>query len=400
MSKIYDAIVTTVSGMLPSVGIFNSSVADFVEGRKNQTYPTTLISPVWIHCASLGEFEQGRPLIEAIKKEWPDQHMVLTFFSKSGYDIRKSYPLADWIGYMPIDTKREAEKFINAIRPRLAIFVKYEFWYNHLDQLSLNHIPFIFISTNFFKGHYLLQYWNRWLLDKVLKASAFFVQDESSKNILNSLGYKNGIVTGDTRVDRVLDLLSGIHPLEYFDSNTQCQPILVAGSTWPADEFVLKDFLKYLEWRKNKDSTAGTYRFIMAPHNPSASRVAELTNLYAEYNPILYSNWRGEPFKVLIVDSIGILNRLYGYAQVAYVGGGFGRGIHNILEPAVYGIPVFFGPKHSSFAEAGNLIKRGVAFSIQNVSELKSIWNVQIPQNLPVIKSNASKFFADNNGAT
>lgn len=389
MKSVYNTIATLISKSLPAIGVFNKKVYSFVQERKIQIYPRGLKSPIWIHCASLGEFEQGRPVIEAIKQIWPDQAIVLTFFSKSGYDIRKNYPLADWVGYMPLDTKESAKKFIQIIQPRLAIFVKYEYWFNHLDQLVQQSIPFIFISTVLHKDYFLLKSWNRWLFEKVLKASAIFVQDELSKKILEQYHYGHVVVTGDTRIDRVMDIVSNHRPIEYFDQ-IRARPLFIAGSTWPADEFILKDFLKNLH----------EHDFILVPHDPSPARVNELNILFEANHPVLHSQWKGEPFRLMIVDSVGLLSRLYRYAQAAYIGGGFGKSIHNILEPAAYGIPVFFGPHHHKFKEAGDLIATGSAFEVQSATEMIKVWNENIPDHLSLIKHKSQKYFNSNKGAT
>ena len=391
MKSAYNSIATLISKSLPAIGLFNKKVYSFVQERKTQIYPAGLSKPIWIHCASLGEFEQGRPVIESIKKTWPHQSIVLTFFSKSGFDIRKNYPLADWVGYMPIDTADEAKKFIRAIQPGLAIFVKYEYWYNHLDQLIQRSIPFIFISTVLHKDYFLLKSWNRWLFGKVLKASAIFVQDKASKKILDQYHYSHAFVTGDTRIDRVMDIVSNHQPVEYFDQIARRpRPVFIAGSTWPADEFILKDFLKNLD----------EYDIIVVPHDPSPERIKELGIVFEAYHPLRHSQWKGEPFRLMIVDSVGLLSRLYRYAQAAYIGGGFGKSIHNILEPAAYGIPVFFGPQHHKFKEAGDLIAIGSAFEVHSAIEMINVWNENIPQHLSLIKHKMLKYFNSNKGAT
>ena len=206
---------------------------------------------------------------------------------------------------------------------------------------------------------------------------------------MNQLRYSKGIVTGDTRIDRVMDIARQPKSLEFFDKN-EGKPILVAGSTWPADEFILKDFIRSIP----------NHKIILAPHDPSSTRVAGLIQLFDQYKPIVHSQWKGQPYQVMIIDSIGLLNRLYAYAQAAYIGGGFGKGIHNILEPAAYGIPIFFGPKYHSFIEAEEMIKVESAFSIKNANELKSSWKKTIPTQLTTIKNITGQYFADHKGAT
>ena len=390
MHILYNVLLETLKSILKIIGKFNPKIHSFLFVRENQQVPAHLDGCIWVHSASLGEFEQGRPVIEKIKSNWPDKKIALTFFSASGYNARKNYPYADWVGYMPLDTKKDSTHFISILKPSLAIFVKYEFWYNHLDRLISDRVPFIYISTFWWKGHFLLKPWNQWLMKKVMNADAIFVQDLDSKKYLEQTGYSHAIVAGDTRIDRVLSIRDHSDPPPLFKKFSSTKPLFIAGSTWPADEKIIK------KWYEHNPA----FNLIIVPHEISASAINDTTVLLSEYSPILYSQWNGEDFNILIVDKIGLLSLIYTYATIAYIGGGFGKGIHNTLEAAVYGIPVIFGPNYQSFKEAYDLIKIEIGFSINTDTELKEVVDSLSGERLMNIHTQANQYFNQNKGAT
>lgn len=390
MVWMYNAGIWIARKLLPMLALVNPMIKRWWQGRKNQIYPT-IKAPIWFHCASLGEFEQGRPVIEEIKRQWPNQAVVLTFFSASGYEVRKDYSQVDWVGYLPIDTPSEAARFIQTIQPKVAVFVKYEYWYHHLIALQRAQIPYIFISAAWRPDNFLLKPWTRWLLKVVRGADAFYVQDQQTKDLLLHHEFKNIYVVGDTRIDRVMDIAKDAYDLPYIAQLAATAPILVAGSTWAPDEVLIAAALPSLT----------SHTLIITPHDTSSQRISEVKALFSPHYPVLYSEWDGSfPCKVLIIDRVGLLNQLYRYAQVAYVGGGFGKGIHNTLEPAVYGIPIFFGPAIGRFREAKEMVAMSTAFIVESPEEWLKKWQEIIPSQLAEIKVKLSKYFNDNQGAT
>lgn len=324
---------------------------------------------IWVHCASLGEFEQGRPLIEQIKKDHPAYQILLTFFSPSGYEIRKNYDQADYICYLPIDTTRNARRFIQLVRPKKVFFIKYEFWFNYINLLHEKQVPLFLVSAIFrneqlfFKSGFRAK-WYRQVLKKV---THFFVQTEASGQLLSSIGMNNYTVTGDTRFDRVAEIASNSKQLPLIEEFKNQQRLIVVGSSWAPDEALLIDFLK--QDRQTK--------VIFAPHEVKESNIRRLID-QLPVEAVRYSQAEGQNLRqaqVLIVDTIGILSSIYRYADLAYIGGGFGVGIHNTLEAAIYNIPVIFGPNHLRFQEAVNLKEVGAAFSVNDSVELVPMLN-------------------------
>lgn len=338
----------------------------WIDGRKNyfskleKSYLDNASPVVWMHCASLGEFEQGRPILEAYKKANPDHRILLTFFSPSGYEIRKNYALADEVFYLPLDTKKNAKQFLKIVQPKLAIFVKYDFWYHFLTQLKSQNIPTILVSAVFHPKQIFFK-WYGGLHRAMLRCfQQLFVQDETSKKLLeNKLQLDTVRIAGDSRVDRVIQIANKKSKLPIIEAFTNQKKVLVAGSTWPADENVLCDFIT-----KSKSD----WKFIIAPHEIGVAHLnsieQKLKGITVRYSQVDQTDLATK--KVLIIDNIGMLSTLYRYAQIAYVGGGFGKSIHNILEPAAYGIPVVFGPAHQHFKEAVILNKEGGGFAIEN----------------------------------
>jgi 3-deoxy-D-manno-octulosonic-acid transferase len=364
---VYDIIIRVYAFFIRIAVPFNPKAHLWVEGRKNW-YPNLqrALPPegatVWIHCASLGEFEQGRPILDALRARHPDAFILLTFYSPSGFEVRKHYPAADYICYLPLDTPRNAHRFVGLVKPKLVIFVKYEFWVRILMRLQAQKIPVLLISALFRPDQFFLQWYGKAFRKLLFVYDHLFVQDEASKRYLEPMGIHRVTVTGDTRFDRVVQIASKareIRPVEIF---LKGNPALVAGSTWPADERYLQNCLSLFP------------KWIIAPHEVTSTRLQQLESLY-QTRAIRYSQlesgMEAADKLVLIVDNLGMLSSLYRYGAVAYVGGGFDHGIHNILEAAVCGMPVVFGPRYEKFKEARDLIADGGAFSVGNGAALK-----------------------------
>ena len=341
--------------------MWNPKARLWVDGRKHFPVFNSEKKKIWFHCASLGEFEQGRPVLESLKEKFPQYEIVLSFFSPSGYEVRKNYPLADHVIYLPIDTPKNAKKLIQTINPALVIWVKYEYWFHYLSQLKSKNIPVILISGIFRKSQPFFKSYGGFWKNMLKCFNVVFVQDESSIKLLKSTGITNTAISGDTRFDRVCAIAAENKTLPEIAAFTKDDFTIVAGSTWEDDENLIAPFIQ-----KNK-----SVKFIIAPHEISPSN---LNRLKAKFdNTIFYSEWKNNLTStnhVLIIDNIGMLSALYKYASVAFIGGGFNKsGIHNTLEAAVYGKPVFFGPNYQKFAEAVSLVEKGGAFSVKSSSE-------------------------------
>lgn len=401
MQTLYNIIVYLASAFIPIAALVNSKLRLFYKGRKEtfsklQEKISNSHKTVWMHCASLGEFEQGRPLLEKVKSQYPDYKIILSFFSPSGYEIRKNYELADVVVYLPLDTPNSARKFIELTHPTLAIFVKYEFWPNILTALQLKNINTVLISGIFRKNQLFFKKQGAWYRKSLKTFNHFFVQDEGSVSLLKSIGFSNITKSGDTRFDRVFDLVEQRMELPLVEAFIQNNHILVAGSTWPKDEELL---VEYINNQASKNE-----KFIFAPHNIQANLIE---NLVKKIQPktILLSEANRENLSdatVLIIDSIGILTSVYYYANVAYVGGGFGAGIHNILEPATYGIPIIVGPNYQKFKEANELIEQDACFEISETKALsKHLKDFSQHENLTKLAGkNAHTYVKNNTGAT
>jgi 3-deoxy-D-manno-octulosonic-acid transferase len=381
--------------------LFSQKAKKWVDGRVNweanlKAKLTFSERPIWIHCASLGEFEQGRPLIEALKKSQPNARILLTFYSPSGYEIRHNYPLADAVIYLPADGQKTAQKFIEIVNPQFAIFVKYEFWYHYLNNLKQAKIPTYLISAIFRESQPFFKWYgglHRQMLDCF---DVLFLQDKASFDLLEKFHFQNIHVVGDTRIDRVLAIQAEAKPLPVVaEFCTNDANILVCGSTWEADEDILIGLIN--------DSLSGDYKVIIAPHEIHEAHILNIQKKLTVAN-ITYSkalqNGLGDA-RVLIIDNIGMLAHLYRFGKVAYIGGGFGSGIHNTLEPIAFGVPVIFGAKYKKFPEAVTLVKNGGAFSIKNKVELAVIFR-QLEED--VFYKNASEkavsYLNENKGAT
>ena len=370
MSFIYNILVLVAGLALRIIALFNKKIKLFIDGRK-ETFSKLENSiskgdkVIWFHCASLGEFEQGRPILEKLKEKHPKHKFVLTFFSPSGYEVRKNYEVADVICYLPLDSKSSAKKFIEIVHPELVVFVKYEFWPNVLNELKIKGIKTILISGIFRESQSFFKWYGGWMRKSLKAFEHFFVQDENSKNLLQKVNLKNVTVSGDTRFDRVYEITKQNNKLDFIQTFKQSKYTLVAGSSWKDDENLLVDYINNLASENEK--------FIIAPHNINSEDIQILKKSISK-KTILYSEKEGEnlaEYNVLIVDTVGILTKIYSYADVAYVGGGYTKsGVHNVLEPATFGIPIVIGPNFKKFNEAIELIKEEACFSVDNSQKL------------------------------
>ena len=353
--------------------------------------------PVWIHAASLGEFEQARPLIEKLRREQPHRRILLTFFSPSGYEVRKDYPMVDAVSYLPFDTPANARRFISEVNPEMAVFVKYEFWGNYLQQLKTKGIPTYIISSIFRPGQSFFKPWGGMMRGMLRCFTRLYVQDEVSVRLLNGIGVTNVVRAGDTRFDRVTDVMRSTFSLPAVEHFLSSSPLkLIVGSSWEPDEDRYVPFL----------NAHPEIKAVIAPHEMHGDRLHKLKERFVN-GAVLLSELSDDENKipdaqVIVVDSFGKLSSLYRYADIAYVGGGFGTGIHNINEAAVYSAPVVFGPRFDKFKEAKDLIALGGAFTYNTPEELVSILEkfMRDPKALAEAGKAAGKYISDNLGAT
>lgn len=379
----------------------HKKAVQWINGRKNlfseiEKKVKTSHPLAWFHCASLGEFEQGRPLMEEFRKQYPTYKILLTFFSPSGYEVRKNYNGADYIFYLPIDTPANAKHFLALTNPTLVFFIKYEFWFNYIKQIKKNAIPFFVISSNFRKSQHYFKWYGFWFRKQLKGVSRFFVQNNNSLQLLNNIHITNVTVSGDTRFDRVMALAQNTMKLPLIEKFCDGKDIFIAGSTWEPDEDIL---IKLINSEKTK------YKFIIAPHMVDKPHIASLVEKIKKGHVVLYSEADLDNVlyaKVLIIDCIGILSNLYRYGKIAYIGGGFGSGIHNILEAATYGMPVIFGPKYHKFIEAVELIEKGGAYCIHNENEFMQVVMDLITNNKQLREKSAiaREYVQKNIGAT
>jgi 3-deoxy-D-manno-octulosonic-acid transferase len=324
---------------------------------------------IWMHCASLGEFEQGRPVLEALREQYPGHKFLLTFFSPSGFEVRKDYKGADLIAYLPMDSKANAMKFINMVDPKLVLWVKYEYWYYYLTALKKKQVPLLLISGIFRPDQPFFKWYGRLHQYMLESFSQLFVQNEASQQLLNNIGFKKVSVNGDTRFDRVVEIAAGFRSIPAIESFCGAHPVIVAGSTWDADEEELDHYA----------NTHPELRFIIAPHEIDEPHLQDIEQLFKHC--IRFSEWSktmqaDASINTLIIDNIGMLSKLYHYATITFIGGGFGNdGVHNVLEAAVYGKPVVFGPVYDKFIEAAELVETGGGISIETALELEEVFN-------------------------
>jgi len=383
--------------------IFERLKTEILNSNKSEL-PTPNSQLIWFHCASLGEFEQGRPLMEKLKLQQPNVKILLTFFSPSGYEIRKNYTGADYIFYLPMDTASNAKKFIEIVKPQKVFFVKYEFWFNYLSELKNRNIPTYLVSGIFREDHHFFKSTGAWFRKQLSAFTHFFLQDDKSIELLNSIGYTNSTLCGDTRFDRVFEVSKNVKQIDLVKQFVGNNKVLILGSSWREDEKIVQS-LK-LE----------SLKLIIAPHEIDEKH---LSSIEAEFIPLLsegllrregagvclrYSLANENNIKeaqVLIIDNIGMLSSLYQYGTIAFIGGGFGKGIHNILEAATFGLPVIFGPNFHKFAEAKELIKLGGAFSVMDVSEYEKTMDLLSDEQVLKTASQISRMYVQGRiGAT
>ena len=355
MFLLYEIAVGLTGFFLRIAALFNNKLKLFVNGRK-ETFKVLQenIGPddrvLWFHCASLGEFEQGRPVMEALRKDYPKHKFVLTFFSPSGYEVQKNYTSADAVVYLPLDTRKHAKQFLDLTHPEMAFFIKYEFWPNILKELKTRKTETLLISGIFRKNHVFFKSYGSWMRKSLQSFTHFFVQDENSKYLLNGLGFTNVTISGDTRFDRVFEIAKNDNHVPLVNSFKKDRYLLVAGSTWPDDEKLL---LHYINAHLDEDE-----KVLIAPHEINPERIASLCNKMNKKSALYSENKIDDSIKILIVDTVGLLTKIYSYADTAYVGGGFGKeGIHNVLEPATFGVPVVTGPHFDKFKEGVDLVQ-------------------------------------------
>lgn len=373
MRMLYTFFIHCYTLAILVASFFNQKAALWINGRKGwrkkmlKTDAGNL--PIfWFHCASLGEFEQARPLIETLKAAQTCK-IMLTFFSPSGFEVRKDYALADHVMYLPADTIANAEYFIARVKPKAAFFIKYEFWFNYLCVLKKNGIPVFLVSGIFRKTQHFFKWYGTWFARQLGAFTYFFVQNESSFQLLKKINFTNAEVTGDTRFDRVFQVMQQNHKYAAAASFVLGSTVCVAGSTYTEDEVLLK----HLTTEATDQSLP--VKLIIAPHVVNEQRYNEIAALFGEQNCIRFSKFTEKETnrQVMIIDNMGMLSSLYTFADFAYIGGGFGKGIHNTLEAAVYGIPLLFGSNYNKFDEAKALLSERAAFSVNNKNEIKHI---------------------------
>lgn len=368
MKLLYNLFIRLYRILVAFVALWNKKAQEWNRGQKNliaelEQRINPADSYIWMHCASAGEFEQGKPVLEALKAHYPHYKVLVTFFSPSGYQSGKKYKGADLISYLPLDTKRNAEKFLRLVNPQLVIFVKYEYWYHHLKGVADRNIPSLLVSSIFRRSQVFFKGYGGFYRNILKFYNWIFVQDDESIQLLKSIGIMHCSIGGDTRFDRVSAIVGNFTELELIKRFVGEDKALVAGSTWPDDEQLIAEFYK---------TYTGNIKLIIAPHEINKSHIDHLFSLFPE--AIAYSQTEREQranSHVLIIDNVGMLSRLYHYATLTYIGGGFNKsGIHNTLEAAVWGKPVLFGPNYQKFKEARDLVARGAGFSITNATEL------------------------------
>jgi 3-deoxy-D-manno-octulosonic-acid transferase len=402
--------------------VWNPKAKQWVEGRKNLFEElgkkiAATDKTIWFHCASAGEFEQGKPVIEELKRAYPSHKILVSFFSPSGFNAAKKYHYADIITYLPIDTRKNAKCFVELIKPQLVVFVKYEYWYHHLSAVAFHHIPLVVVSAIFRKDQLFFKWYGKFYKQILFLFRQIFVQDENSLQLLKENNIHHCSLGGDTRFDRVkkiTDLFSEVPLLKEFTGENKT---IVAGSTWEGDEEILASYVR-----------THSIKIVIAPHEIKKDHILQLQNLFPDcirYSEVKSLFEKGEvqttsiwnsineqqqkdlqkqlaDAKTLIIDGMGLLSKLYRYATVTYVGGGFKSGIHNTLEAVVYGKPVLFGPKYQKFKEARDLINEGAAFSVTNAEELKIKMDhlLNDPSQLSKAGDVAKNYVEENTGAT
>lgn len=367
---LYELFIVLYPFVIKIVSPFNEKARLWLKGRKDVFGQMELriksnTPLIWMHCSSLGEFEQGRPLLEKLRVEYSSYKVLLTFFSPSGYEVRKNYNGADYIFYLPMDSKENAQRFFEIAKPNLILFIKYEFWYYYLKEAKNRNIPLLLISAIFRKNQPFFKGYGHFHREMLSCFTHLFLQNQQSLLLLQTIGLKNFSIAGDTRFDRVIEIAEKFEPVIPVDAFCAGATVVVAGSTWSEDD---KELAHYANSRIN-------VKFIIAPHNIGKDRLNECLRLYK--NSVLFSAITNLPpsknINTIIIDNIGMLSRLYKYGTITYVGGGFGEdGVHNVLEAAVFGKPVVFGPEYDKFFEAVELVSNGGGISVETALELEA----------------------------
>ena len=381
---------------------FHSKARKFKEGRVNWKSTLTELfqdqqsDVVWYHAASLGEFEQGRPVMEALKQAKPHVKIFLTFFSPSGYEIRKNYEHADWVFYLPLDSPKNAEFLIKTVKPKLAVFIKYEFWYYYLQALGSHNIPTLMISCIFRSSQIYFKPKGKFFLPILQGIEHYFMQDENSHLLAKQIGIDQSTIAGDTRFDRVIEIAQGAKEIEIIEKFKGSERLMILGSTWPSDIQVLEAFINL-----NQDKV----KFAIAPHNIGESDVDALLKVWP--NAIKFSESENADLissRIIIINNMGMLSSLYRYGEFAFIGGAFRGALHNTLEAAVYGIPVFFGEheKNQKFKEAIGLVEAGGGFTFSSTDELIAKFNELLEDETEYNRMSqvSGKFVESNSGAT
>ena len=405
MLFLYNIITLLANQLLKLVALFSPKMKLFMVGRKSvfQTLADK-IKPsdktIWFHAASLGEYEQGLPVIEAIKQQFTSHKIVVTFFSPSGYEVRKNNTVADVTVYLPLDTISNAKQFISLVHPEMAFFIKYEYWPNYLNELKKQQIKTYLISGILRENQAFFKWYGGFYRNALKTFDYFFVQNESSKTLLQSIGFNNVKVSGDTRFDRVVSILERDNSLDFIEQFKDNKTTIVIGSSWPKDESLLVNYI---------NQSSDDVKFIIAPHNIKQEQIQELKNAITKKIVLFSENVETrhalslQEYSVFIIDTIGILTKIYSYADIAYVGGGFGNpGVHNILEPATFGVPVMIGPNYSHFAEATALVNMEGCISIQNQTQLNEAFDLLLRNEDERLEKGhiCSTFVQMNKGAT
>lgn len=373
---------------------FNPKANKWLDGRKGllakiEAETNTFSGKtLWVHCASLGEFEMARPVIERLKQADSSLRIVLTFFSPSGYEVRKQYKGADHVFYLPLDTQTNAARFVNAIKPSTVIFVKYDLWFHHLNEAKKCGAKLLLISAQFRPSQQYFKFYGITARKALKLFDKIFLVDADSEKLLHQIDVNNTRVCGDTRYDRVMEVAANADSIAAIETFKGTAKLIVCGSTWPEDEKLLAACVNAFP----------STRWVVAPHEVVEANIQRLESLLPR--SVRLSTFKNNDANVLVVDSIGILNSIYRYADVAYVGGGFRTGLHNILEATAFGVPTVFGPDFSRFPDAGEMAQKGLVFTIRNEEELKSKLDGLLAEDQTKLRNEITTFMQSRTGAT
>jgi 3-deoxy-D-manno-octulosonic-acid transferase len=382
------------------VSVYNPKARKWLTGRRNlfETLTNEMTGAshvIWFHCASLGEFEQGRPLIDKIRKAFPNRFIVLTFYSPSGYEMRRNYPGVNRVFYLPLDTPANARRFLDIVKPEAVFFIKYEFWFNMLTEIGNRKIPAFLVSGVFRKEQLFFKSYGAWFRSRLRVFSRFYLQDTHSVELLRQMNIYTGMLSGDTRFDRVREIAAEAKEIPLVEIFVGTSPCLIVGSAWPEDEGLLSN----IDWKQKG------YKVLIAPHEIEEEHIQTTIRLFGNYSVQRYSLASSQTLgsaDVLIVDNVGMLSSLYRYGTIAFIGGGFGDGIHNILEAAVFGLPVLFGPNYTKFSEAIELVAAGGAFCVSTSGELEKTISLLLGEEgvLSIASEVARHYVSQKSGAT